>query len=223
LTNDYPDESPESLFERGKRFYFPSQGADPDPELAMALFRQSARMGFAPAQRLLGICLLEGTYCPRDLDQARHWLAEAASRNDPQAALTLALLHARGEGAPKRWDLAWLLLSRPEVEALPEARELKMKLKSELVNLYPAINEAVSGAEKLRRARLTRHQARFIAPFWPVGKLEGHQAEYFALLQLNLGKITAESAYAAIAEGMDAYYAEMTRACPAPHPRGPRQ
>jgi TPR repeat protein len=222
LTADYPDESPESIFERAKRFYFPSQGADPDPQLAIALFRQSASQGYAPAQRLLGICLLEGAYCPKDLDQARFWLSEAASRNDPQAALTLALVYAKGEGTAKRWDLAWCLLSRPEVEALPEARELKMKLKAELVSLYPAIGDAVQQAEKVKRARLTRHQARFIAPFWPVGRLEGNQPEYFALLQLNLGKITPESALAAIAEGLDAYYAEMTRTVPAKPALEPR-
>ncbi|MDR1040162.1 MAG: sel1 repeat family protein [Deltaproteobacteria bacterium] len=213
-------ETPESIFERAKRFYFPNQGADPDPELALALFRKSAGMGYAPAQRLLGICLLEGNLCARDLDQARFWLTEAASHNDPQAAMTLALLYAQGQGTPKRWDLSWCLLSRPEVETLPEARELKMKLKSELVSLYPAISDAVSKAEQVRRTMLTRHQARFIAPFWPVGRLEGNQPEYFALLKLNLGQITAEAAYSVIAEGMESYYAEMTKTCPPMPSRG---
>ncbi|MDR1312593.1 MAG: sel1 repeat family protein [Deltaproteobacteria bacterium] len=221
-TTDNQCEGPESLFEKAKRFYFPTQGMDPDPELALALFRKSASLGYAPAQRLLGICLLEGTYCARDLDQARFWLSEAAAANDPQASLSLALVYAKGMGTAKRWDLAWRLLSRPEAEALPEARELKMKLKSELVSLYPAVSGAVSGAEKVRRALLTRHQARFIAPFWPVGRLEGIQPEYFALLDLNLGKIAPEAAMARIGEAMEAYYSEMTVSCPAA-PSGARR
>jgi hypothetical protein len=217
LSTDIADESPEAIFERAKRFYFPHQGADPDPEVALSLFRQAASLGYAPAQRLLGICLLEGSFCPKNLDQARFWLTEAASRSDPQACLSLALIYAQGLGTPKRWDLAWSLLSRPEAEALPEARELKMKLKAGLVALYPEINEAVAKAENARRALLDRRQTRFIAPFWPVGRLEGRQAEYFALLDLNLGKISREAALAAITKGLEDYYSEMTAPSAPPH------
>jgi hypothetical protein len=214
LSADTSDNSPEALFERAKRFYFPTRGTEPDPALALDLFRQAASRGHVPSQRLLGICLLEGSACPQDLSQARFWLGEAAGRGDPQASLTLALVYARGQGTPKRWDLAWRLLSRPEVETLPEARELKMKLKAELVSLYPALSGAVERAEKARRVMLTRHQARFIPPFWPVGRLEGRQEEFFALLDLNLGRITQDNAYATISAGLDAYYAEMTKSCP---------
>jgi hypothetical protein len=214
LVSDTADESPEALFRQAKRFYFPSQGTPTDPELAIELFRRSAGLGYAPAQRLLGICLLEGRSVAADLEQARFWLTEAASRGDPQASLTLALVYAQGRGTDKRWDLAWSLLSRREVEAIPEARELKIRLKTELAGLHPELSASVAREEAVRRARLTRRQARFIPPFWPAGSIEGPRPEFDALLALTLGRISCEAAYAAIVGGMAAYYAEMTSSCP---------
>jgi hypothetical protein len=214
-------ENPEALFEEGKRFYFSSRGMDPDPELALSYFYRSARLGYAPAQRLLGVCLLEGLVCRKDYEKARFWLGAAAEQRDPQAALYLAIVYAQGLGVTKRWDVSYSLLTRPEVKLLPEALELKRKMKAELINLYPELSETLDRAEKAIRAMLSPTQARFISPFWPYGGSRDDNLEFRALLDLNLGKKTQEESYLVIKNLLDEYYRESLKKVPlSANPKG---
>jgi hypothetical protein len=203
------DESPEALFEAGKRFYFSSRGSAADPSLALHYFERAARLGFSPAQRLLGICLLEGTICPKDLAMARYWLTSAAEKKDPQAAFTLALMHAKGQGVPKDWHVSYRLLSRPEVLALPEARELRRRLKEELIDLYPLMAEALRKEENIIRAGLSHHQKRFIQPFLSDSRPGDDRAEFEAWLDLNLGKASPKETLSILKASLAAYYRAM--------------
>ncbi|MDR1167164.1 MAG: sel1 repeat family protein [Deltaproteobacteria bacterium] len=213
-------ESPEEYFEMGKRFFFPSADGATDPELALKYFLLAAQAGHAPAQRLLGVTYLEGSVLPQDLPQARRWLTAAAEQNDPQAAFTLALMFAKGQGVPKRWDAAYRLLSRPGVIGLPEARELRRKLKDELLNLYPGLRDCLGQAELALRARLTPTQKRFIPPFWSSAREGDDQKEFDLLLDVNLGIRAEENAFAVLRDFQERYYRDMValHQSPAPSP-----
>ncbi|MDR2459212.1 MAG: sel1 repeat family protein [Deltaproteobacteria bacterium] len=201
------EENPELLFEEGKRFYCGARDGSCDPDLALNLFYRAARLGYAPAQRLLGITLMEGTICDKDPEKALFWLAEAARHNDPQAALSLAIMYAKGEGTDKKWDRAYQLLSAPGVENLPEARELKIKLKESLMGLYPKLSEALALEERTYRLSLNSTQTRFILPFWPSGSKDDSR-EFSALLDLNLGKKTIEETFHTLRSLMHVYYTQ---------------
>jgi TPR repeat protein len=198
------DASPESLFEAGKKFYFPNQYNTHDPDLAMLYFQKAASGGYAPAQRLYGICLLEGNFCQRDLEGAVRYLTLASEKHDPQASYTLALLHAKGEGVPKDWWKAYELLSHPSVQGLAEARALKIKLKQELLLLYPALVGALEKEEIILRSRLEGNLKRTFPLFW--NRLEDDSEEFRALLGLNLKKMTPEEALAALKDMQERYY-----------------
>ncbi|MDR2349910.1 MAG: sel1 repeat family protein [Deltaproteobacteria bacterium] len=199
-------ENPEELFETGKRFFLSAGGNESDPELALRYFHKAAEMGHVPAQRLLGISLLEGNVCERDIAKAKFWLTSASDAKDPQAILYLAIIHAKGLGTMKRWDVAHDLLNRPEVEKLPEALELKRKLTDGLIKNQAALSDAMVLEEKVCRSRLTGSQAHFITPFWPYGGGRDDGKDFRVLLDLNLGKKTADEALAALKESMNDYY-----------------
>ncbi|MDR2198183.1 MAG: sel1 repeat family protein [Deltaproteobacteria bacterium] len=187
------DESPETLFEAGKRFYFPGRDDVSDPDLAMRYFQESAARGYAPAQRLLGICFLEGNCCRRDLGQAVRYLKLAADKKDPQASFTLAVLYAKGEGVRKDWGEAFRILGHPDVQSLPEARALKLKLKQELQALYPGLMNRLDQEESLHRFRLPAPLRRSAPFFW--NKLDRDEGEFTALLDLNLKKSSEEEVF----------------------------
>jgi hypothetical protein len=198
------DTNPESLFEAGKRFYFPNQHNCYDPDLALQYFQKAALQGYTPAQRLYGICLLEGNYCPKDLCQAVHFLSLAAEKHDPQASYTLALLYAKGEGVNKNWGQAFRLLNNPEVLSLAEARALKIKLKHELIQLYPNLITALEREEKILRYRLPPAKQRSFPLFW--SKLEDDTDEFNALLALNLKNKTPDETMSLLKAKLDSYY-----------------
>ncbi|MDR2353789.1 MAG: sel1 repeat family protein [Deltaproteobacteria bacterium] len=202
-------ENPEQLFEMGKKFYFPASDGISDYELAFHYFYRAARLGHAPSQRLLGISFLEGTICAKDLEKAKFWLTLACENGDPQAAFSLALMSATGEGVPKRWDTAYCLLSRPEVRVLPEARELKRKLKKELMDLYPQISKTLEREERILRSAFTHSQERFIPFFWTASREDDDQKDFLTLLDLNLGKITQEEAFKTLNQTLHTFYLEI--------------
>jgi hypothetical protein len=204
MTTSDKDTSPESLFEAGKKFLFPNQYNAHDPDLALMYFQKAAEKGYAPAQRLYGICLLEGNFCAKDLKTALHYLTRAAEKRDPQAAYTLALMYARGDGVAKDWGKAFDLLSAPEVQNLSEARALKLKLKQELVQLYPNLMSALDREENMWRSRLKLVNRRSFPNFF--GKITEDREEFFALLELNLKKRTPEEVFTKLKALMDKHY-----------------
>jgi hypothetical protein len=216
------DSEARRLFEAGKRLYL-SPGASYDGSMAAAYFERAALMGLAPAQRVLGIMMLEGDQVDKDLAKAAKWLSMAAEQGDPQACFRLALMSAQGDGVAKDWSKAYELLSRPAVSALPEAGELKRRLRNGLVALYPEMRKAVNSREGLYRASLDRQQSRRIPPFLDPSSEGGEMAEFEAWLDLNLGRLSADKALEKILALMDAYYrsrvapskiSELPSACP---------
>ncbi|MDR2140875.1 MAG: sel1 repeat family protein [Deltaproteobacteria bacterium] len=199
-------ESPEELFETGKKFYFSGRDSANDPQVALAYFEKAAQLGFPPAQRLLGFCFLEGQIVERDLERARHWLELASRGGDPQAAFALAKLCALGQGTPKDWGRAYRLLNQPLVANLPEALALMIRLKEELRNLYPALIEELKREENILRRDLPLRRQRFIQPFLSPGRAELNLEEFELWLALNLGRATPANTLLALRKCLTKYY-----------------
>ncbi|MDR2405459.1 MAG: sel1 repeat family protein [Deltaproteobacteria bacterium] len=204
MINSNNNTSPESLFEAGKKFYFPNQHNAHDPDLALQYFQKAAEQGYTPAQRLYGICLLEGNFCAKDLKNALLYLTKAAEKHDPQASYTLALMYARGEGVPKDWAKAFELLAHPQIQNLSEARALKIKLKQELIAQFPNLISALDREENMWRSRLKLLNKRSFPHFF--GKMQGDMEEFHALLDLNLRKRSPEEVFKHLKDLMDKYY-----------------
>ena len=201
------------LYETGKRLYL-APGAACDGHMAAAYFERAGLLGHAPAQRVLGIMLLEGDQVEKNPLKAAKWLSAAADSGDLQACFTLALMYARGDGVTKDWSRAHELLTKPGIAALPEATELRRRLRSELVALYPELAKALSGRESLYRASLDKTQGRRIPLFLdPAGDV-GDREEFAAWLDLNLGRLTAEEALDKLTRRMDGYYRGLAGASP---------
>jgi hypothetical protein len=120
---------------------------------------------------------------------------------------------------PKDWSKAYDLLAKPGVSSLPEAMELRRRLRSELAALYPSLSQALSGREALYRASLDRAQGRRILPFLDPGSDAGGREQFETWLGLNLGRVTAEEALAKLSSLMDSYYRDQAapspgKACP---------
>ncbi|MDR2441961.1 MAG: sel1 repeat family protein [Deltaproteobacteria bacterium] len=208
MTADTPEVQAELLFEQGKHFYLSSGDRVNDAELAVLYFQRAASLGYAPAQRLLGMIYLEGSLVERDPLKAFELFSSAAAKGDAQASYSLALMYAQGDAVEKDWSLAHELLSRPEVTILPEANELKRSLKWRLIELYPNLAETLRQAEKPYRASLNRSQLRFIPSFLDPGR-HGDEDEFEIWLSLNLGKRQAEEALVLLTDKLDHYYRTM--------------
>jgi hypothetical protein len=183
--------------------------------MAKNCFEKSAAMGHPPAQRLLGILYLEGEKHQKNYEQARQWLTLASDRGDQLATYYLAQIYAKGLGIPKDWSKAYGLLSLQGMSSIPEAIELKRKLKSELIRVYPNLSSALEGEEDKVRRGLTRRQHRFIPNFFDPVRNEDDYLEFETWLALNLGKISAKEAFEELAGQMREYYRSMTKLYPA--------
>lgn len=205
MSQQAPSQEAELLFETGKRFYLEPRQSD-EGRMAAAYFERAALLGFAPAQRVLGIMLIEGDRVDRNPAEAVKWLQAACDQGDPQAAFRLALMSAQGDGSPKDWARAYELLLRPGVDALPEARELRRRLRSELLALYPGLIKILSKREAVYRASLNRDQSRKVFQFFDPTGDNGDPEEFKTWLALNLGRLTDDEALKRLAGFLDRYY-----------------
>ncbi|MDR2301084.1 MAG: sel1 repeat family protein [Deltaproteobacteria bacterium] len=212
MLSENAGESAQSLFETGKRFYLSIDPAD--LEMARGCFERSARMGYAPAQRLLGVMYLEGAGIEKNLEQARKWLTMASDRGDTMASFRLAQLYAAALGVEKDWSKAYALLSLRGMAAIPEAMELKRRLKTEIVRLYPNLSTALENEENKVRRSLTHRQRRFIPNFFGPVRSEDDYLEFETWLSLNLGRISAQEAFGKLIAYMRDYYRNMTKLYP---------
>jgi hypothetical protein len=215
VTFNTPGDSAKNIFETGKRFYVSTCGSDLDVSLALDCFERAAAMGYPPAQRLLGVIYLEGDKHPKNYDLARKWLSLASGHGDPMADYLLAQIYAQGLGVAKDWSKAYRFLSRQGVSNIPEAMELKRRLKSELINLYPNLSTALENHEKTIRHSLTHRQHRFIPNFLDPVRTGDSSTEFETWLSLNLGRITAQDAFNRLTTNMLEYYERMTGLYPA--------
>jgi hypothetical protein len=208
------NETPEMLFEIGKRFYLPSSGVA-DPLLALYYFNKAAEAGYAPAQRVLGTCYMEGRLTAPDYEKARKWLTEAARRNDGQAAYCLALIYVKGIGVDKDWELAFQLLDMESARHLADARLLKAQLKEELMRCSPQIAEKIKELENKRRSGYTGRRNRFIQPWITPNRPDFEKEEFEIWLKLSLKALEPEAALSRLSALMDSYYDELESAYPA--------
>ena len=199
------NETPEMMFEMGKRFYLPTAGVA-DPLLALFYFTKSAEAGYIPAQRVLGSCYLEGRLTAPDYEKARHWLTEAARHKDGQAAYNLAQMYVRGQGVAKDWDVAFQLLDMESARHLADARQLKDQLKQELMRNFTDIGERLADLEKTRRAGYDHHRQRFIQPWTTPNRPHLEKEEFYVWLTLSLGSLSKEEALAQLSGLMKRYY-----------------
>ncbi len=198
-------ETPEMLFELGKRFYLPSSGVA-DPLLALYYFQKSAEAGYVPAQRVLGGCYLEGRLTAPDYEKARYWLTDAARHNDGQAAYSLARMYVLGLGVAKDWELAYKLLDMECARQLPDARLLKEQLKEELSRQFPEIKKRLAELEKERRTGYTSHRQRFIQPWNTPSRPQLEKEEFDLWLKLNLKTIEPGHGLAGLTSLLNSYY-----------------
>lgn len=199
------NETPEMMFEMGKRFYLPTAGVA-DPLLALFYFTKSAEAGYIPAQRVLGACYLEGRLTAPDYEKARHWLTEAARHNDAQAAYNLAQMYMRGQGVPKDWDVAFQLLDMECARTLADARQLKDQLKRELMRDFADVREKLATGEAVRRNGYDHHRQRFIQPWDTPGRPQLEKEEFYVWLKLSMGALSKEEALGHLGELMKRYY-----------------
>lgn len=62
----------------------------PDPNYAIKLLHNAARLGYAPSQSKLGECYECGYFCPEDESQSIYWYSLAAQQDYPEACLALS-------------------------------------------------------------------------------------------------------------------------------------
>lgn len=198
-------ESPEALFELGKRFYLPSSGVE-DPLLALYYFQKSAEAGHVPAQRVLGNCYLEGGLTAPNYEKALRWLTNAAKNNDGQAAYALARMYVQGLGTTPNWKVAFKLLNMKSASALEESRRLKERMKAELVSRYPELSKRLEAVELERRSTYTRHRQRFIQPWITPGRPQFEEEEFYVWLALASGGLNPKDGLIQLIKLLNSYY-----------------
>ncbi len=97
--------------------------------------KMEARQGDAFAQYRLGNLYLNGLHVPgihvpQDYFTAAKWYKKAVSQKHPIAMNNLAVLYARGDGVPKNYIKAYVLLKLSNAFGYDEARESFYNVKS---------------------------------------------------------------------------------------------
>ena len=101
--------SPQRLYERGMDAITGIGPTRNDSE-AIELFRQSAQLGYGPAQIALGYYYESGTFPARDPGQALDLYRKAAQQGDQLAGWLAGRLYFLGNGVPRDLDAARKLL-----------------------------------------------------------------------------------------------------------------
>ena len=92
--------------------------------------------------------------------------------------------------------------------------ELKRRLKSEIIRLYPNLSTALENEENKVRRSLTHRQHRFIPNFFGPVRNQDDFFEFETWLSLNLWRISAQEAFGKLMDHMQDYYRSMTKLYP---------
>ena len=110
--------SPEALYDRGMDA-ITGVGPSRNDSLGIDYFRQSAALGYGPAQIALGYYYEAGSFLARDPGQALDLYRKAAQQGDPLAGWMAGRLYFLGGAVPRDLDAAqkWLKLSADQNNA----------------------------------------------------------------------------------------------------------
>lgn len=110
--------SPNALYDRGMSA-ITGVGPTRDEVKGINYFRQSAEVGYGPAQIALGYYYETGTVVPKDIGQALDLYKKAASPGDPLGGWLAGRLYFLGAGVPQDLDAAqkWLKISASQNNA----------------------------------------------------------------------------------------------------------
>lgn len=94
-------------FEVGKRYYM-GEGVPSDKLQGISWLEKSAKAGFIPAQRALGVLFLDGdgSSVPANANKGVEWLTKAAEKNDLNAMILLIALYKEGKLVPQDYAKA---------------------------------------------------------------------------------------------------------------------
>ena len=81
--------------------YHDGNGVSVDKTKAYNCWKESAEMGYAPAQYHLGECYAFGEGVEKDAEEAVKWYTKAAQQRDDKAQFRLAVCYYNGEGVGK--------------------------------------------------------------------------------------------------------------------------
>jgi TPR repeat protein len=93
--------------------------SEPKPALEECL--NSAQLGYADAQFVLGEYWYQGQYAPRDFQQAIKWFEQASVQGHAMAQLRLGSMFYRGEGVPANSIQAYIVLKMSAINGSDEA------------------------------------------------------------------------------------------------------
>lgn len=119
-----------------------------DSARALALCLQSAHLGYAPAQSLVGSRYLLGQGVRRDVDSALYWTGKAAAAGDARAANNLGFLYLDGEFLPRDFGKARIWLTKAADAGLPTAQSLLADIYREGLGVTPDTVKAVELYDK---------------------------------------------------------------------------
>lgn len=91
---------------------------------AIALLRQSAEGGYAPAQNILGYKLIRGEGMIANAEEGMEWIEKAAEAGDPKALSNIGYLLLHGEGVPRDEVKAACWLEKAAEEGINSARSM---------------------------------------------------------------------------------------------------
>ncbi len=81
--------------------YYNGYGVPKDYKRSFILAKESAQLGYVPAQRNLGICYEEGIGTEKNIKQAIYWYTKSAEKGDSIAQNNLAICYYNGNGVKK--------------------------------------------------------------------------------------------------------------------------
>ncbi len=88
------DHSAEVMVERGKKLYYGRDGVEKDELEAIDLFRRAAKMGYAEAQFIMGVCPGTCKKVEKSFNEKKKWLIKAANQGHVKACLELLSRYA---------------------------------------------------------------------------------------------------------------------------------
>jgi TPR repeat protein len=142
-------------------------GEQKDLAEAVALYRQSANLGFSAAQNNLGDCYQKGVHVPQSDAVALYWATRAAERGEPTAYLGLASILFRNavDHETAAEALKYAALARFHLSSGGN-KDIATLLQNLLVNSLP--KEVCESACELARAWEPLYQEEYLQEDSPV-------------------------------------------------------